>query len=231
MPIYNAPLLQINAKETRRYAGLQKAENFSEERILNACEEAALLAVPRGIWEIYPYDCAAQTVLDESPFAIEGKSVGKHLAGCEKIILLAATVGEAVESQVTKLFEDGAYSASVLLDAAATAAVEQIADAMEKTIRQKMAREGYTMRWRFSPGYGDWPLEQQPELIRLSRAEEIDIHLSAALMLIPRKSITAAIGLARNTKTSEPSHTPKGCASCDKRDCPSRFIPDAGNQP
>ena len=153
------------------------------------------------------------------------------MAGCEKIILLAATVGEAVESQVTKLFEDGEYSASVLLDAAATAAVEQIADAMEKTIRQKMTREGYTMRCRFSPGYGDWPLEQQPELIRLSRAEEIDIRLSAALMLIPRKSITAAIGLARNTKTSEPSHTPKGCASCDKRDCPSRFIPDAGNQP
>ena len=55
MPVYNAPLLSIDPKETRRYAGLQKASEFDENRIREACEEACLLAVPRGIWQIYDY--------------------------------------------------------------------------------------------------------------------------------------------------------------------------------
>ena len=56
MPVYNAPLLQVDPKETRRYAGLMKAEGFDEEKIENACQDARLLASPRGIWQIYDYD-------------------------------------------------------------------------------------------------------------------------------------------------------------------------------
>ncbi len=223
MPVYHAPLLQVDVKETRRYAGLQKAEDFGEERIARACEEARLLAFPRGIWQIYDYDCESQTVLAEEPFTILGKSVGKHLSGCDRIILLAATAGEEIEQHVTKLFEEGEYNASVLLDAAATAAVEQIADAMEKAMRAQMMREGYVMRWRFSPGYGDWPLEQQPEMMRLTHAEEIGITLSESFMLIPRKSITAVIGLIKNTGEKDlTAHSFERCAACSRKDCPSR---------
>ncbi len=224
MPIYNAPLMKIDPKETRRYAGLMKAENFEESRIEEACEEALLLAVPKGIWEVYDYDCNVQRIAADPPFTILGEKIGEHLAGCDKVILLAATVGEDIEETVTKRFQKGDYAFSVLLDAAATTAVEQIADAMEKAIRPKAAARGYDMRWRFSPGYGDWPLEQQPDLLRLSHAAEIGISLSESLMLMPRKSITAIIGLYKKdiTTTKAPAHTPKGCAACNKTDCPSR---------
>ncbi len=125
---------------------------------------------------------------------------------------------------VTKKFEQGEYAASVLLDAAATTAVEQIADGMEKAIAPKMAAQGYGMRWRFSPGYGDWPLTQQPELIRTSSAEKIGVHLSSSLMLVPRKSVTAIIGLYKVQAEKEERHSPKGCAACTKLDCPSRNV-------
>lgn len=224
MPIYNAPLMKIDPKETRRYAGLMKAENFEESRIEEACEEALLLAVPKGIWEVYDYDCDIQRIAAAPPFTILGEKIGKHLAGCDRVILLAATVGEEIEETVTKRFQKGDYAFSVLLDAAATTAVEQIADAMEKAIRPKAAAKGYDMRWRFSPGYGDWPLEQQPDLVRLSHAEKIGISLSESLMLMPRKSITAIIGLYKKdiTTAKAPAHAPKGCAACNKLDCPSR---------
>ena len=42
MPIYNAPILKIDAAEVRRYAGLRKAENFDEKNIFEACEEALI---------------------------------------------------------------------------------------------------------------------------------------------------------------------------------------------
>ena len=212
MPVYNAPLLRIDSQETRRYAGLMKAKDFDEAKIADACQEARLLATPRGIWQVYDYDCQRQEIKADPPCIIEGKKIGAHLAGCDKVILLAATVGEAIEETVTAQFAAGEYAASVLLDAAATTAVEQLADAMEKAIKPKAAAKGYGMRWRFSPGYGDWPIEQQPELIRLSQAE----------------SITAIIGLYKEDKSTPAASTvkhAKGCAACHKVDCPARKIP------
>jgi hypothetical protein len=221
MPVYNAPLLEINQKETRRYAGLMKA-TFDEDMIASACLEARLLAKPQGIWQIYDYDAKNQIVLGKPSFTIKGGKIGFHLAGAEKVILLAVTVGEDIENTVTKHFNEGHYAFSMLLDAAATTAVEQIADAMEKTIQPKAEAQGYNMRWRFSPGYGDWPIEQQPELIRLSQATTIGISLTESMMLIPRKSITAIIGLIRENPDCR-KDLPHGCAACNKKDCLSRY--------
>ena len=221
MPVYHAPLLAIDTKETRRYAGLMRAKDFDEKLIVDACLDARLLADPRGVWQIYDYDAEKQEVKSDPPFIIEGKKIGKHLEACDKVILLSATVGDEIEEEVTKRFADGAYAMSVLLDAAATTAVEQIADGMEKAIKPQMAAKGYAMRWRFSPGYGDWPLEQQPELVRTAHASEIGVSLSASKMLVPRKSITAIIGLYKEGAAA-PARAPSGCAACEATDCSSR---------
>ena len=225
MPIYNAPLTAVDTAETKRYAGLKNAR-FDDEKIANAADEAALLATPRGIWQQYAYDSSRSCVLSDPPFPIIGRSIQKHLDHCEAVVILAATVGEGIEKHVTDSFDAGNYAYAVLLDAAATAAVEQVADAMERTIRPSVDRAGYTMRWRYSPGYGDWPLNEQPHLIRLSHAAEIGIRLTESLMLWPRKSITAIIGLAKKT-TNMAAVPPSGCASCAKLDCPSRRLPPA----
>ena len=226
MPVYNAPLFQIDPKETRRYAGLMKAADFDEQKIEDACQDARLLASPKGIWQIYDYDCQTQEIKAKPPCIIQGTKIGAHLAGCDKVILLSATVGDEIEETVTKRFADGEYTSSVLLDAAATTAVEQLADGMEKAIKPKASAQGYGMRWRFSPGYGDWPIEQQPELIRLAHAGEIGVSLSSSMMLIPRKSITAIIGLYKEENkgqdTTAAEHDLHGCAACGKLDCPSR---------
>ena len=221
MPIYNAPILVIDPKETRRYAGLMKAKTFDENLILEACQDARLLAKPKGVWELYDYDAATQTVMSKPPFTIMGKAIGKHLSSCDKVILLSATVGDDIEDEVTARFKRGEYATSVLLDAAATTAVEQIADGMEKAIKPKMAAQGYGMRWRFSPGYGDWPLDQQPELVRTANAGAIGVGLSDSKMLVPRKSITAIIGLYKEGCTGD-SKVKKGCDSCGKTDCTAR---------
>lgn len=222
MPVYNAPLLSIDAVEARRYAGLQKAVDFDEEKILEACEDTRLLAKPKGVWEIYDYDCETQTINANPPCPLQGKKIGQHLAGCEKVIALSATVGEDIEEDITRRFSSGEYSSAVLMDAAATAAVEQLADGMEKVISPKMAAQGFLLKWRFSPGYGDWPLTQQPELIRLAKAEQIGVKLTTSMMLTPRKSITALIGLYRKQESSTAEYSPKGCAACTQKNCPSR---------
>ena len=79
MPIYTPSLLSVDTKETRRYAGLAKAE-FDEAAIAAACEECALLAAPRVQWEVYDYDCKENVVRAEPPFMMEGNIIRKHLA-------------------------------------------------------------------------------------------------------------------------------------------------------
>ena len=220
LPIYNAQILEIDAAETRRYAGLRKAQDFGEQNILDACAEALLLIEVRGAWNVYDYK--APVVQSELPFTIVGNSILKHLNGCEKVICMAATVGAEIEHEINKKFERGEYLTSVLLDAAATCAVEQAADAMEKHFAAIFAKDGFKMRWRFSPGYGDWDLSSQEQLFKIAGAEQIGMRLTSAFMLEPRKSVTAIIGLEKISAQKNFSSAKKSCVTCDKFDCPAR---------
>jgi len=221
MSIYNPAIFSIDPAETKRYAGLQKTE-FNPKLIEEACTEAQLLIQPKGIWHIYEYEAASQLILPQE-ISLQGKSIGRHLKDSHKVAVLAATVGETIENQVTKSFEEGRYSFSVLLDAAATTAVEALADSMEKSIFSEVKRQGLSMTWRFSPGYGDWPIQQQPEILALAQGEKIGIQLTESLMLMPRKSITAVIGLYHAPALCcLPAEKKPHCHQCDKLDCPAR---------
>ena len=222
MAIYNAQILEISAAETRRYAGLKNAKNFDEKNISAACDEALLLLQVRGIYKIYDYDCQNQIINSAPPFKISGNSIIKHLAGCEKVACLAVTVGENIENEVTKKFDAGEYVSSVLLDAAATAAVEQAADELEKAVAREVSKESLKMRWRFSPGYGDWLLDNQKKFFYVTGAPEIGMKLTEALMLVPRKSVTAIIGLEKNISENKTVQHKKSCANCGKIDCIAR---------
>ena len=219
MPIYNAQIFKIDVNETRRYAGLSRAKNFSEQSIIDACDEAILLLEVRGVWKIYDYDAENFIVKSTPNFKLVGKSITRHLADCEKVICMAVTVGEEIEREVTRKFGVGNYVESVLLDAAATAAVEQAADSLEKAVAPQFLKEGFKFKSRFSPGYGDWALENQKNFFDITGASEIGMSLSSALMLMPRKSVTAVIGLTKNKSAAV-----KSCAGCDKIDCPARII-------
>lgn len=240
MQRFNSTLMELNKSEVLRYAGAKKDQGLDPNMVDEACLEARLLAEPKGSWEIYDYDAETHTVQAEPPFHIEGKSITNHLKNATKVIILCATVGDAIEEAVTEHFSEGKYAYSLLLDAAATCAVERLADDMEKTIYPKVAAKSFSTRWRFSPGYGDWDVSQQPDMIRLSGANEIGISLTESMMLNPRKSITAIIGLvpvvhssdepmdssSSDSSTSQDSlpHPPGGCAACNRLDCPSRRV-------
>lgn len=217
MPIYNPPLEEIDQGGVRRYAGLRQ-KPFDQRLIQEACDEARLLAAPRGNYEMYEYDCFTGIVAGSGP-VLEGKSIRHHLEGCSRIAVMTATAGGAVEQAVTDSFAAGRYAYSLLLDAAGTQAVEQIADEVEREIGRLAGRMGLIPRWRFSPGYGDWPLAAQREIASLAGCGKVGIVLTESLMLQPRKSITAVVGLGSLAGDGKKNHN---CDACNKRDCPSR---------
>ena len=217
MPKYNTALMSIDVNETRRYAGLNKAPDFNKKTIREACREILYVAEPRGSWEVYDYDAQNGIVLAPTPFKLEGKKVTKHLCRAKKVVIMSVTIGEEVEREISRRFKDGEYTLSVLMDAAATTAVEQVADGIERAIDQKFLMQGFVRRWRFSPGYGDWPIDCQKQMIELAKADEIGVGVTSSLMLTPRKSITAIIGLV--PKVDDVEVEKQSCKFCPKVDC------------
>ncbi len=222
MAIFNGRLPVIDEKEVRRYAGLQRAEDFPEQYVKEACLEVQLEAVPRGIYHEYAYDAATGTIQSDPPLVVEGSSIRKHLASSVRVAVMGVTIGEGVERRSAALFKDGNYTVGLLVDAAATTAVEQVADQINDLIVKAAAAGGYTTTWRFSPGYGNWPLDVQPALAAIIGAEEIGLTVTDTCMLFPRKSVTAIIGYMPGGATLQ---TKRGCTSCGQRDCPSRKKP------
>lgn len=197
MPLYNGTLFQIDKHEVMRYAKMNPQNpDFPESIIDDAIRKALALADPKGIWRILPYDPVNGRILGDRPLSLQGHSIRRHLSASHFVGVLAVTVGEEIEKASSEDFREGKYLEGLLLDAAATAAAEHLADQIDKMIRNRAQRDGQKTIWRFSPGYGDWPVTQQNDFAALIGTEEIGITVTEHAMLLPRKSVTAIIGIS-----------------------------------
>lgn len=212
-------LLPISHVEVFRYLGMEEtAADAAFHQRMQKCEGKLLqVARPRYTYCVLPLT-ATETELSAGNLSLSGTSIRTHLEGCERVILLAATLGLQVDTlidrtQVTDMTD------ALILDALSNAAIEQICDRAEEQLHAALSAWHFT--WRFSPGYGDFPLTTQPRLLEtLNAARQLGVTATDSLLMCPKKSVTALIGCA-----SVP--IPKGrrgCAVCTMRQrCPYRM--------
>lgn len=151
---------------------------------LDRCEAELLLAArPQGIYRI----------LGLTELQLKGSAIKKHLADCFEMAVMGATLGAAVDRLIrTSQIRD--MAAAVLLDCGASVLIEQICDDMETQIQGQI--KGF-MTGRYSPGYGDLPIETQDSLIQvLDAPRKIGLTVNQNHIMIPRKSVTAVLGIA-----------------------------------
>ena len=104
-------------------------------------------------------------------------------------------------------------TSAVVADSMASAAVEQVCDAAEAEIMREFA--GQYTTWRFSPGYGDFPLEIQGKFLDvLSAPKRIGLNITDGGLMAPCKSVTAVIGVA----DKEIERKRRGCSVCNMRE-------------
>lgn len=123
---------------------------------------------------------------------LEGKNIKKLLAPCNKCVVMAITVGFELDMKIAAL-GSSSPALSLLADAAASSAVEDACDACCESIESEL---GVKLTPRFSPGYGDLPLNIQPALLTLTNARrDLGLTVGAGCMLSPIKSVTAIAGI------------------------------------
>ncbi len=201
-------LTGINRKETLQYLGYLGSEIPEQlEQDLTRCEEEVLkTARPRVLWKLFSLEQDGRFA--GTAFSPRGHDVQKLLKDCNQVILIAVTLGSETE-QLLRRSQIRNMGDAVILDAAASAAVENVCDNLCKDLAERFAPRYLTDR--FSPGYGDFPFAQQRELFGvLDITRQIGVSLSESGLMLPQKSVTALIGVADRPQ----EHRHRGCASC-----------------
>ncbi|RKZ29471.1 hypothetical protein DRQ36_08535 [bacterium] len=130
----------------------------------------------------------------EGKFDLPGESITRLLKDSEKATVFAGTIGGEITDEVDNRISEGRDDEALFLDAVGSEAAEELARLMHRWAHHRAKRTGMTVTGRFSPGYGDFVLETQREIIEYLGAEEIGISVNNRFMLTPRKSVTGIIG-------------------------------------
>lgn len=208
-------LEQLNRAEALRYLGMgDKTPDGRTQQLLEECEAQLLQASsPASVTRCFPILRLEGAVgFEGCALLLRGEDIKKHLEGCEKAVLLCATVGAGVDRLIRRAqVEDMAKA--VVLDSLASVAVEQVCDKLEEQIAKEFP--DYHKTWRFSPGYGDLPIGIQGGLLSvLDAPRKAGVCLSPGGMLVPIKSVTAVIGLSQN----KIERKKRSCSECNLRD-------------
>jgi hypothetical protein len=127
-------------------------------------------------------------------FVIHSRKVGAWMAGCEGLYLMVVTLGAALDAEVSRLSQAGDMTRAFLLNAYGAEAAEALMEGLHQQISRKAASESFSITKRYSPGYGDWPITAQKDLLGLLQAENIGIILTESCLMIPEKSVSAIAG-------------------------------------
>lgn len=132
------------------------------------------------------------SICDFDFFSVQSEKLAYNLQGCQRIILFAATVGVGLDRLITKYSRISPANA-VMLQAIGSERIETLCDAFCDDISKEY---GVNLRPRFSPGYGDLPLQTQRDIFKVLDCErKIGLTLNGSLLMSPTKSVTAFVGI------------------------------------
>lgn len=211
-----ARLTELNFNEILMYLG-HRGQDITPEvegQIRRCMDEVTAAAQPRLVYRRLKLENGTIPGLP-----LEGEDMRQLLSGCREAVLMAVTLGPRVE-QLLMRREVTDMADAVIMDACASTAVENVCDHFEFDLRDQLKGEGRYLSDRFSPGYGDLPLNTQPRLCAaLDTARRIGLTVNPSNILVPRKSVTAILGISDRPKPLRK----RGCEVCSMfRTCPYR---------
>lgn len=188
-------------------------ENLDE--LIDICRnEVRSLSDTKYLYEYFNIEHIEEGIkIYNSDIVFTGNDLKNHLKGCDSIAIIAVTAGGNIEKHI-KLTERISLTKALIMDACATTLVEEICDEIEEAINIDALNKKLRITGRYSPGYGDLPLDAQKDVISLVNcSKRIGLNLSAHNILFPRKSVTAIVGVGEIEEKKEEI----SCLKCNKR--------------
>lgn len=187
--------IPVDKREILRYMGCREEDSRIMSLIDDALKEAESGLTYRVCYGEFEIKAENDTVA--FPFnTVRSVSLFNRLKGYSRAIVFSATVGINIDRLIFK-YGKLSPSRAVVLQAIGAERIEALCDAFCDDIKKE--RQGVTVR--FSPGYGDLPLELQRDIITtLGSTKKIGLTLNESLLMSPSKSVTAVFGVTSERK-------------------------------
>lgn len=194
---FSAP--EIDRREILRYAGVIESTPEVEgllDQCINEAEKQLNYKVCYGFCNIE----VGESEIDLGFCKVNSSSLVKTLVGCTGAIVFCATVGVGIDRLIAK-YNLISPSKAVIMQALGSERVEALCEVFCSEIKTDCEKQFFACTKRFSPGYGDLPLDLQREIFSyLDCQRKIGVSLGETLFMTPSKSVTAIIGLRNVNK-------------------------------
>ncbi|MDR7871013.1 MAG: vitamin B12 dependent-methionine synthase activation domain-containing protein [Tissierellaceae bacterium] len=209
--------ISINKDEVLRYLGYK---NQVLDGITNRLIDESIREISNSIDEKYTYKFfditrgKGKLWIKGTNLRLIGEDIKNHLKNSDICIFMAVTLGHDIDTMI-RYYEKISMSKAMILDACASAAIEEICDAVNYELENMVSKDGKTLTSRYSSGYGDLPIDMQNELLEILEAKKsIGLSVTSHNILIPRKSVTAILGVIDEKHKKEAV----SCNNCNKYD-------------
>ena len=185
--------IPFDEKEILHYAMLPSFAPAPEELPLQESLVAARGAAQcRAVWCRYPLKRNGEE-LDLGFAKTTSQGLKRHLEGCDEIILFACTAGAEMDRRIGRA-KLQSPAKGLLMHAIGAQQVEGGCDRLCRQLAEQFPDRQLTDR--YSPGYGDLPLEMQRDVMTaLDCGLTVGMTLTESLLMTPSKSVTAIIGM------------------------------------
>jgi len=216
--IYRGLNREVLQSQIERYMGMGGAVADGEVlRILEECRPLLMSSIDARACSLEVPVSIEEGFVDFGFFNVKSHNLSVLLKGCDRAILVAATLGASVDIQVRRATVTSKAKALVM-NSIGAAAIESFMVQLNEEFAAEY--KGFSLRPRYSPGYGDVPLSIQKDVIRvLDTNRKIGVALSESLLMTPEKSVTAIVGIGQTGCI----HIDKDCDICLKQDCEYRL--------
>ncbi len=186
----------IRQKELLRYAQI----GVNDTSALNLLTESISEAQDKFTYKICYCTLTVNInddICDFGAFSVKSNTLAKNLKGCSNVLLFGATVGVGIDRLISK-YSRISPAKAMMFQAIGTERIESLCD----IFCSKFSKENdVSLKPRFSPGYGDLPLETQKDIFMiLDCPRKTGMSLSESFLMTPSKSVTAFAGICDKQK-------------------------------
>ncbi len=132
------------------------------------------------------------------PAFLNAEPYSEYLKGSVGVLISVMTLGGEVDRRI-KYYERTNAALAVIMDACASAYLEELSDEYEKNLNLNLSN-------RFCPGYGGSSTDDIREIFRILQPEKIGLSLTGSNFILPCKSMAGVVAVGKAAK--------KNCNNC-----------------
>jgi len=192
--------ININIPEREIYSRLAFNKHHTiissteRNRITNYILEAYELCKLRGCYRILEIiQKTDDKIFFENNIILESSAIAKLLKDSTAAVFMSATAGEQIAEKIIELSNTiGAMEQAVIFDATASEVTDAALDYIQNLLKFNERKNNRIIsNRRFSPGYGDFKIQNQQLFFYILELEKLGLTLLDSYLIKPEKSVTA----------------------------------------